>query len=190
MVGRWADGRFAEKTEIMEANSIRAARRRKAAKWEMPVSRKFYLDIMEQVESLGQCSPSLDVERMKMIITEFAKGCIYTHPVSEIEAVVVNLLCPLIEKARQRSARARLAASNRRVARMRAEKAAAAAANESQTQSTPAPVSSPTRQEAAQERRRIKHLKRIARRQAAKEHGDSRDNPDTVRILWPPERMT
>lgn len=125
----------------MEANSIRAARRRKAAKWEMPVSRKFYLDIMEQVESLGQCSPSLDVERMKMIITVYANGDTYAHTLSEMEAVVVNLLCPLIEKARQRSARARLAASNRRVARMRAEKAAAAAANESQTQSTPAPVS-------------------------------------------------
>lgn len=173
----------------MEANSIRAARRRKAAKWEMPVSRKFYLDIMEQVESLGQCSLSLDVERMKMIITEFAKGHAYVKPLSEMEAVVVKLLCPLIEKAQQRSARARLAASNRRVARMRAEKAAAAAANEPQTQSTPAPVSSPTRHEAAQERR-LKHLKRIARRQAAKEHGDSRDNPDAVRILWPPERMT
>lgn len=190
MVGRWADGRFAEKTEIMEANSIRAARRRKAAKWEMPVSRKFYLGIMEQVESLGQCSPSLDVERMKMIITEFAKGHAYVKPLSEMEAVVVNLLCPLIEKARQRSARARLAASNRRVAHMRAEKAAAAAANEPQAQSTAAPVSSPTRHEAVQERRRLKHLKRIARRQATKEHGDSRDNPDTVRILWPPERMT
>lgn len=190
MVGRRANGRFAEKTTIMEANSIRAARRRKAAKWEMPVSRKFYLGIMEQVESLGQCSPSLDVERMKMIITEFAKGHAYVKPLSEMEAVVVNLLCPLIEKARQRSARARLAASNRRVAHMRAEKAAAAAANEPQAQSTPAPVSSPTRHEAAQERRRLKHLKRIARRQAAKEHGDSRDNPDAVRILWPPERMT
>ncbi len=178
-----------KKTTIMEANSIRAARRRKAAKWEMPVSRKFYLDIMEQVESLGQCSLSLDVERMKMIITEFAKGHAYVKPLSEMEAVVVKLLCPLIEKAQQRSARARLAASNRRVARMRAEKAAAAAANEPQTQSTPAPVSSPTRHEAAQERR-LKHLKRIARRQAAKEHGDSRDNPDAVRILWPPERMT
>lgn len=189
MVGRRANGRFAEKTTIMEANSIRAARRRKAAKWEMPVSRKFYLDIMEQVESLGQCSPSLDVERMKMIITEFAKGHAYVKPLSEMEAVVVKLLSPLIEKAQQRSARARLAASNRRVARMRAEKAAAAAANEPQTQSTPAPVSSPTRHEAAQERR-LKHLKRIARRQAAKEHGDSRDNPDAVRILWPPERMT
>lgn len=174
----------------MEANSIRAARRRKAAKWEMPVSRKFYLGIMEQVESLGQCSPSLDVERMKMIITEFAKGHAYVKPLSEMEAVVVNLLCPLIEKARQRSARARLAASNRRVAHMRAEKAAAAAANEPQAQSTAAPVSSPTRHEAVQERRRLKHLKRIARRQATKEHGDSRDNPDTVRILWPPERMT
>lgn len=174
----------------MEANSIRAGRRRKAAKWEMPVSRKFYLGIMEQVESLGQCSPSLDVERMKMIITEFAKGHAYVKPLSEMEAVVVKLLCPLIEKARQRSARARLAASNRRVAHMRAEKAAAAAANEPQAQSTAAPVSSPTRHEAVQERRRLKHLKRIARRQAAKEHGDSRDNPDAVRILWPPERMT
>ncbi len=189
MDGQAGDGSFAEKTTIMEANRIRTGHRRKAAKWEMPVSRKFYLGIMEQVESLGQCCPSLDVERMKMIITEFARGHAYAKPLSEMETVVVKLLCPLIEKARQRSARARMAASNRRVERMRAEKAEAAA-NETQAESTPSPVSAPSRHEAAQERRRLKHLKRIARRQAAKEHGDSRDNPDAVRILWPPEKMT
>ncbi len=188
----------------MEANRIRTGHRRKAAKWEMPVSRKFYLGLMEQVESLGQCCPSLDVERMKMIITEFAKGYAYAKPLSEMEAVVVKLLCPLIKKAQQRSARARLAASNRSVARMRAEKAAAereaaenreaaeyVAVEETASEETaPSPVSAPSRHEAAQERRRLKHLKRIARRQAAKTHGDSHDNPNAVRILWPPEKMT
>lgn len=150
------------KKEVMEANNIRTGRRRKAAKWDMPVSRKFYQRLMEQVESVCRCSPSLDVARMKMIITVYAQGAIYTHRVSEMEAVIIKLLSPLINQALERSKRARIIGNIRRLKRQIAQDAAA------REETAPEPTTAadaPSRREAAKERRHIKHLKRIARRQ-------------------------
>ncbi len=173
--------------EVMEANNIRTSRRRKATKWDMPVSRKFYQRLMEQVESVCRCSPSLDVARMKMIITVYAQGAIYTHRVSEMEAVIIKLLRPLIEQAQKRSWRARLTANERQLARIRAERAAAAVATDTTTRSEAASADTlSSRREAAKERRRIKHLKRIARRQ----RDAAGTRPPTMEGVASPEKRT
>ncbi len=145
----------------MEANNIRTSRRRKAATWDMPVSRKFYQRLMEQVESVCRCSPSLDVNRMKMIITVYARGAIYTHRVSEIETVIIKLLSPLINQALERSKRARIIGNIRRLKRQIAQDAAA----REETAPEPTATDASSRREATKKCRRIKHLKRIARRQ-------------------------
>lgn len=153
------------KKEVMEANNIRTSGRRKSAKWDMPVSRKFYQRLMEQVESVCRCSPSLDVARMKMIITVYAQGAIYTHRVSEMEAVIIKLLSPLINQALERSKRARIIGNIRRLKRQIAQDAAAREETAPEPTTTDTPTDTPSRREAAKERRHIKHLKRIARRQ-------------------------
>ncbi|GEM_PF-901095 len=174
------------KKEIMEANNIRTSRRRKAAKWDMPVSRKFYQRLMEQVESVCRCSPSLDVARMKMIITVYAQGAIYTHRVSEMEAVIIKLLSPLINQALERSKRARIIGNIRRLKRQIAQDAAAREETAPEPAATDTPTDTPSRREAAKERRRIKHLKRIARRQR-----DAAETcHDTMEGVASPEKRT
>lgn len=170
------------KKEIMEANNIRTSRRRKAAKWDMPVSRKFYQRLMEQVESVCRCSPSLDVARMKMIITVYAQGAIYTHRVSEMEAVIIKLLSPLINQALERSKRARIIGNIRRLKRQIAQDAAA----REETAPEPTTADASSRREAAKERRRIKHLKRIERRQ----RDAAGTRPLTMEGVASPEKRT
>lgn len=170
----------------MEANNIRTSGRRKSAKWDMPVSRKFYQRLMEQVESVCRCSPSLDVARMKMIITVYAQGAIYTHRVSEMEAVIIKLLSPLINQALERSKRARIIGNIRRLKRQIAQDAAEREETAPEPAATDTPTDTPSRREAAKERRRIKHLKRIARRQR-----DAAETcHDTMEGVASPEKRT
>ncbi len=123
---------------------------------------------------------------------EYIHGYVYAKPLNDVEKVVVKLLVPHIKKARERSQRAREAAARRRQAKENAAQLAPTPAMPAtvmeNTASGQTSISTDTstraispkevytdiavpsetfrvqRRTAAAERRRLKHLKRIARR--------------------------
>ncbi len=171
--------------------AIKTATRRRA-KWDKPVSRKFYLSIKGQVESAGKYCKQIDVAKVMTALHEYIHGYVYAKPLNDVEKVVVKLLVPHIKKARERSQRAREAAARRRQAKENAAQLAPTPAmpatvmentasgqtsistdtstrgNSPKEVYTDIAVPSETvrvqRRTAAAERRRLKHLKRIARR--------------------------
>ncbi len=96
--------------------AINTATRRRA-KWDKPVSRKFYLSIKGQVESAGKYCKQIDVAKVMTALHEYIHGYVYAKPLNDVEKVVVKLLVPHIKKARERSQRAREAAARRRQAK-------------------------------------------------------------------------
>lgn len=165
--------------------------RRRQSKWDKPVSRKFYLSIKGQVESAGKYCKHIDVAKVMTALHEYIHGYVYAKPLNDVEQVVVKLLVPHIKKARERSRRAREAAARRRQAKENAAQPTPAPAMPATAMeetasgqpdistrgtSTDSPkevytniaVPSETtrvkRRAAAAEHRRLKHLKRIARR--------------------------
>lgn len=159
----------------------RTTTRRRTRKWDKPVSRKFYFYLKEQASIASIYCKQIDETKVMAALEEHINGYVYVHPLNEMEKVVIKLLLPLIEKARERSRRAREAAARRRQTIDNENRATQspviekASSELSSTVLSPFPdtstPSSPTqtditqRREAAAERRRLKHLKRIARRQ-------------------------
>ncbi len=171
--------------------AIKTATRRRA-KWDKPVSRKFYLSIKGQVESAGKYCKQIDVAKVMTALHEYIHGYVYAKPLNDVEKVEVKLLVHHNKKARERSQRAREAAARRRQAKENAAQLAPTPAmpatvmentasgqtsistdtstrgNSPKEVYTDIAVPSETvrvqRRTAAAARRRLKHLKRIARR--------------------------
>ena len=146
----------------MERSDVAPARRR--GKWSRPVSRKFYESLCSLIRSAAEFSDDVDVDF-------FIHHCIDVYidhgtviaDLSDTETVMFTLLQPQIDKALDRSRRARAAALRRREAKEQsgAEKPV-----------MPVEVFNPMsrelkraeRREAARARRLQKHQERLARR--------------------------
>lgn len=144
-------------------------RRRKAMKWDKPVSRKFYFYLKDQVSIAGTYCKQIDETKVMTALEEYINGYAYVKPLNDVEKVVIKLLLPLIEKARERSRRAREAAARRRQALETAPEIKTETDIEHQPETTPPHDSAVEaqmhqRRESKRELRRLKHLKRMARR--------------------------
>ena len=147
---------------LMERSNVAPPRRR--VKWTRPVSRKFYESLCSLIRSASEFSDDVDVDF-------FIHHCIDVYidhgkviaDLSDTETVMFTLLQPQIDKALERSRRARAAALRRREAKEQsgAEESAMAVGTSNPMSRE---LKRAERREAAMARRLQKHQKRLARR--------------------------
>ncbi len=136
-----------------------------------PVSRKFYESLCSLIRSAAIFSDDVFVEHFIHSIDDYIDHGVIISDFTDTEYVMFTLLQPQIDKALERSRRAREAAARRRETREQ---------NEPQEQPCQSPTSSTTaptptaheqkraiRREAAKARRLQKHQERLTRRTTA-----------------------
>ncbi len=146
----------------MERSNVAPARRR--GKWSRPVSRKFYESLCSLIRSASEFSNDVDVDF-------FIHHCIDVYidhgkviaDLSGTETVMFTLLQPRIDKALERSRRARAAALRRREAKTQngAEESAMTVGTSNLMSHE---LKRAERREASRARRLQKHQERLARR--------------------------
>ncbi len=157
-----------------------SAPKQRKTKWNRAVSQKFYLHICQQLHSVCQLSDDINEDKVIKCIDDYIDTGRADVDFTDTETVVFTLLQPLIDKAIERSRRARAAAARRRQSREAA--ASTDAVSPTANPSAAAPVADPViirddrhamRRAAARDRRLAKHQKRLARRQAVLSNGTS-----------------
>jgi len=89
----------------------------------LPVSRRFYKTLMLRINSIAEISPTFDLERFRDIIDKYIRGeSFQRNSLSEMERVVFALVSSEIDRAKDRSIRARIRANERKLARLAARK--------------------------------------------------------------------
>lgn len=141
-------------------------------KWDRPVSKKFYDNIISQIRTAASLSSDINADNVIRCLEDYLTHRTAAADFTETETIVFTLLQPLIDQAMRRSDRARQAAAHRRVTRQSTEDnpiQPPSESLESDIQSTPSPQ--PTteskralRRQATLQRRRQKHLKRLLSR--------------------------
>ena len=163
---------------LMETTKARLGRR---AKWARPVSRKFYESLRGLIRRAATLSDDVREDYFIRCIDDYIDSHTVATDLSSTERVVFALLQPQIDKAMERSRRARGAARHRRVAVESSQEAS----RQEQTLQTQPSADSRTiceekralRREAARQRRIAKHRKRLARRAACSGQNSGRGEP-------------
>ena len=182
MVGVGRDGNFVRYDKIMK--QMKGMRKGKP-KWERAVSRRFYEAVCRQIREVSALSNDIGVQHLIKCLDEYIDRGSVKSDFTEVEDVVFTLLQPQIDKALERSRRARAAAARRREARMQSEALAeekeieelkvadeenpmpSVAENPSEAEAVTTlsrEAKRARRREVAKERRIEKHRKRLARR--------------------------
>ncbi len=129
----------------------------------LPVSRRFYKTLMLRINGIAELSPTFNLEHFRDIIDKYIRGeSFQRNSLSEMERVVFALVSSEIDRAKDRSIRARIRANERKLARLAAER-------EHPENGTPYHdrlARQAERRARAEERRRIRHQRRIERRAA------------------------
>lgn len=163
---------------LMETTKAKSGRR---AKWVRPVSRKFYESLRGLICRAATLSDDVREDYFIRCIDDYIDSHTVATDLSSTERVVFALLQPQIDKAMERSRRARAAARHRRVAVESSQEAS----RQEQTLQTQPSADSRTiceekralRREAARQRRIAKHRKRLARRAACSGQSSGRGVP-------------
>lgn len=159
--------------------TTQSAPKPRKAKWNHAVSRKFYLHICQQIHGVCQLSDDINEDKVIKCVDDYIDTGRAEVDFTDTETVVFTLLQPLIDKAIERSRRARAAAARRQ---SREATASTDAVPPTATPLAATPVADPVitrddrhalRRAAARDRRLAKHQKRLARRQAALSDGMS-----------------
>ncbi len=151
---------------------------RRKSTWTRPVSRKFYQYIRQQIMATVAVSPDLNQRYLLDLFDYYLEHGKLRDDTYNIARIIFSLITPQIDKAIVRSRRAREAAMRRRESSQPTE-------SPERTQPTEATPSQSEkriqRRQEAIERRRLKHRKRLARRQHS-DTQDCRDMPWHVRL--------
>ena len=154
-------------------------------KWDKKVSRKFYGYLCRQIEIASSLCEEIREDAVRVCVDFYIDSGLVICKINVAERMVFTLLQPQIDKALERSRRARAAAARRREARVQSE--ALAEGNEieelkvaDEESPMPSVAENPSeaeavttlsreakrarRREVAKERRIEKHRKRLARR--------------------------
>lgn len=155
--------------------TTQSAPKQRKTKWNRAVSRKFYLHICQQIHGVCLLSDDINEDKVIRCVDDYIDTGRADVDFTDTETIVFTLLQPLIDKAIERSRRARAAAARRRQSRE-------ATASTDAVSPTANPSAKPTitrddrramRRADARDRRLAKHQKRLARRQAALSDGMS-----------------
>lgn len=162
---------------LMETTKAISGRR---AKWGRPVSRKFYESLRGLIRRAATLSDEVREGYFIRCIDDYIDSHTVATDLSSTERVVFALLQPQIDKAMERSRRARAAARHRRVA----VESQDASRQEPTLQTQPSADARTIceekralRREAARQRRIAKHRKRLARRAACSVQNSGRGEP-------------
>lgn len=151
---------------------------RRKAKWDRPVSRKFYKYIHQQITATCAAAPGINQEYLHDLFDYYLANGQLPTDISYIATIIFSLLIPQIDKAMTRSSRARAAARRRRSTPQLT----------TSTTEMPAPCNQPNppaaekqlpdkaekqmlRRQASLQSRQDKHRKRLARRALKRKHG-------------------
>lgn len=148
----------------------KSPRKKRKAKWDRAVSRKFYESLCFQIHNLSHLHTAIDADKLMASIDTFIDTRKAPTGLNEIETVVYTLLRPNILNAILRSALARQSALRRRIARQNQQSAPANEPHDTEPQPTspqtaqtsdikpPRPVNTPS------QRRIYKQFKRLSKR--------------------------
>lgn len=134
-------------------------------KWDRPVSKKFYDNIISQIRTAASLSSDINADNVIRCLEDYLTHRTATADFTETETIVFTLLQPLIDQAMRRSDRARQAAAHRRISRQSSEDNTIQSPSETPESDTNSAASpQPTRESKRALRRQHKHLKRLRSR--------------------------
>lgn len=143
---------------------------RRKAKWDRPVSRKFYKYIHQQITATCAAAPGINQEYLHDLFDYYLANGQLPTDISYIATIIFSLLIPQIDKAMTRSSRARAAALRRRSTSQLTTSATEMPAPCNQP-NPPAAEKQMLRRQASLQSRQDKHRKRLARRALKRKHG-------------------
>lgn len=137
-------------------------------KWSRPVSRKFYESLCSLIRSAAIFSDDVFVEHFIHSIDDYIDHGVIISDFTDTEHVMFTILQPQIDKALERSRRARETAARRHETREQNKPQEQPCQSHTPSTTAPAPTAHEQkraiRREAAKDRRLQKHQERLARR--------------------------